>query len=653
MYDLVKTTYARSFDTRIVYKYLHSNSEQDIKAAILSIAQSEDTLFVPELLNLDLNKYGKEICFALAQIGKCDQSIKFLWKYLYSSPPPNYFPKIFFAIGKIGNEGDLKKLVEFYNAFDGPIFPYEGISEAILQFQIRGITSDDAKLILENEILHNLSPRTRIANTLFVLSRYDGSNRVIEKLKDILKDINFIKSQNLENIDSLSLLKLESIQYALMNFQKIKYFPAEWKFRHEILKNDDVLFYIELAKAVVFASPIEYGRALNNISTQMLELDDNNLAIQSAISLRSIEKELQPVEKPHLKRLIRKIYYDNKRNRILKSELLLTGYLLTKDFDYFDKLILDQKFVDKYRVRFYSKNPNDSLAIYKLSEFYKSLDLNVKIESLTALIELSKNEKFRSLIANQIFDALLSVKAPLISIAADGIDSFFIAENSSKLKEIISDQLNAFMDSPDFIEATMSLVNLAEKIDSEFYFQMIKKTKRSKLYSIRKFVSSKTGDKQIGYKELDKFDDIWSYAFKYHQAKLNTSKGDITINFNSEIAPISVANFCMLADKIFYNGIKLHRVVPGFVIQAGDPTATSWGGPGYDIVSEFSDTDFGIGYVGMASAGKDTESSQFFVMQGSYPHLNSRYTLFAKVTTGMDVVYKINEDDFIISIELK
>ncbi|MDP2362757.1 MAG: peptidylprolyl isomerase, partial [Ignavibacteria bacterium] len=209
------------------------------------------------------------------------------------------------------------------------------------------------------------------------------------------------------------------------------------------------------------------------------------------------------------------------------------------------------------------------------------------------------------------------------------------------------------IDNPDFIESMISLINLSEKIDSGFFKQMIKKAELSNLYSIRKFVSSKTDDKKIGFKELDKFEDIWVNAFKYKQTTIKTSKGEIVIEFDSEIAPISVANFCMLAKQNFYNGIIFHRVVPGFVIQAGDPTTTGWGGPGYDIVSEYSDTDFGIGYVGMASSGKDTEGSQFFIMQGSYPHLDSRYTLFAKVIKGMDVVYNITEDEKIISIELE
>ena len=113
MYDIIKTTYERSFDKQIIYNYLNSDSEQKTKAALLSIAQSEDTLFIPDLLKLDLTKYGSEVCFALAQIGTCNQSINFLWEYLHSSPPPNQYPKIFFAIGKIGDENDLKKLLSF------------------------------------------------------------------------------------------------------------------------------------------------------------------------------------------------------------------------------------------------------------------------------------------------------------------------------------------------------------------------------------------------------------------------------------------------------------------------------------------------------------------------------------------------------------
>jgi cyclophilin family peptidyl-prolyl cis-trans isomerase len=198
----------------------------------------------------------------------------------------------------------------------------------------------------------------------------------------------------------------------------------------------------------------------------------------------------------------------------------------------------------------------------------------------------------------------------------------------------------------------MSLVNLSFKIDSTFYNHTISQIIDSKLFSVRKFLSTKSSLLKLGNKELEEFDKVYFYAFKYKGAIIKTTKGDFDINFRSDLAPISVANFCMLVKNNFYNGIIFHRVVPGFVIQAGDPTASGWGGPGHDIVSEFSNSSFNIGAIGMASAGKDTEGSQFFVMQGFYPHLNSRYTFFGKVEKGLETIFNITQDDKIISIKL-
>ncbi|MCK7516990.1 MAG: hypothetical protein MZV64_04325 [Ignavibacteriales bacterium] len=139
------------------------------------------------MLKLDLNKYGSEVCFAIAQIGECKESIDFLWKYLHSSPLPDQFPKIFFAIGKIGNDNDLKILLEFYNSFDGPIFPYEGISEAILQFHLRGIKSDVTRSILETEITNQLTTESRIELALFTQARNGSSSLTDDQLQNIFQ----------------------------------------------------------------------------------------------------------------------------------------------------------------------------------------------------------------------------------------------------------------------------------------------------------------------------------------------------------------------------------------------------------------------------------------------------------------------------------
>jgi cyclophilin family peptidyl-prolyl cis-trans isomerase len=93
-------------------------------------------------------------------------------------------------------------------------------------------------------------------------------------------------------------------------------------------------------------------------------------------------------------------------------------------------------------------------------------------------------------------------------------------------------------------------------------------------------------------------------------------------------------------------------VVPDFVIQDGDPTATGWGGPGYSIRCEYNRLRYERGMVGMALSGKDTGGSQWFITHSPQPHLDGRYTIFASVTRGMEVVYRITQGDRIEKVEI-
>ncbi|ALJ01190.1 hypothetical protein DC20_04305 [Rufibacter tibetensis] len=119
-----------------------------------------------------------------------------------------------------------------------------------------------------------------------------------------------------------------------------------------------------------------------------------------------------------------------------------------------------------------------------------------------------------------------------------------------------------------------------------------------------------------------------------------------------EDAPGSVANFVELLEQGFYNGKNYHRVVPNFVAQGGCPRGDGWGSTDYAIRSEFADLNYLEGYVGMASAGKDTESCQWFITHSPTPHLDGKYTIFARVIKGMDVVHQLNIGDTIEKVEL-
>ena len=134
--------------------------------------------------------------------------------------------------------------------------------------------------------------------------------------------------------------------------------------------------------------------------------------------------------------------------------------------------------------------------------------------------------------------------------------------------------------------------------------------------------------------------------------RLDTNVGKVDIELYDDIAPITVNNFMTLARKGFFNGIAIHRVVPDFVIQDGDPRGDGEGGPGYTIRDEINERPYLRGTVGMALAGKDTGGSQYFITHSPQPHLDGRYTVFGSVVSGMEVVDRITQWDVIRRVRI-
>ncbi len=137
------------------------------------------------------------------------------------------------------------------------------------------------------------------------------------------------------------------------------------------------------------------------------------------------------------------------------------------------------------------------------------------------------------------------------------------------------------------------------------------------------------------------------------KAYIKTSKGDIVLTLLVDEAPGSVANFVALARQQYFNKKTFHRVVPNFVIQGGCNRGDGYGSEDYSIRSEFTNRRYKEGSVGMASAGKDTEGTQWFITHSPTPHLDGRYTIFAEVESGMDVVHAIEVGDLILSVDVK
>jgi cyclophilin family peptidyl-prolyl cis-trans isomerase len=134
---------------------------------------------------------------------------------------------------------------------------------------------------------------------------------------------------------------------------------------------------------------------------------------------------------------------------------------------------------------------------------------------------------------------------------------------------------------------------------------------------------------------------------KTYTATVKTDAGDFTVQLLPKYAPQTVNNFIFLAGYHFYDGIVFHRVIPGFMDQVGDPTATGASGPGYSFADELpsSNSAYQTGAVAMANSGVNTNGSQFFiVVPGGGGGLAPNYSVFGQVTSGMDIVEKINSD---------
>ncbi len=125
-----------------------------------------------------------------------------------------------------------------------------------------------------------------------------------------------------------------------------------------------------------------------------------------------------------------------------------------------------------------------------------------------------------------------------------------------------------------------------------------------------------------------------------YSAEMVTSKGTMTIALDPVAAPKTVNNFVFLARYHYFDGIFFHRVIPGFVLQGGDPRGTGTGGPGYEFEDELPRPGrYELGSLAMANAGPNTNGSQFFVISGpSGVRLPPQYSLFGKVVNGLDVV---------------
>jgi len=132
---------------------------------------------------------------------------------------------------------------------------------------------------------------------------------------------------------------------------------------------------------------------------------------------------------------------------------------------------------------------------------------------------------------------------------------------------------------------------------------------------------------------------------KEYTAVIETEKGDLVLELFARDVPVTVNNFVFLAREGLYDGTTFHRVIPGFMVQGGDPTGTGMGGPGYTFDDEFTGHTHEVGTLSMANSGPNTNGSQFFITYASQHGLDGKHTVFGQLVQGMDVLEELTPRD--------
>jgi cyclophilin family peptidyl-prolyl cis-trans isomerase len=384
-----------------------------------------------------------------------------------------------------------------------------------------------------------------------------------------------------------------------------------------------------------------------------LALKDNNLHIQEVIAEWSISHP-ENFEQEELTKLSNACKHERAKYFYAKTILLklkdkeaevfsnklIQEYTIQKD-EYIKGYILNALSGYWKNLEFIEQSSFDSESILIREFGYEAL-LSIRKDKRFLVFadvwnkQVSKGITLENYFARIIKDAIETEDVSLLALSAEILrDSTILSVNKSKIK------INYANDS--FLESAMNKLLMPR--DAEIYGELFKTIQFRK-------------GKIVEGRLVPEFNNPinWELVERIPQnqtIEIRTSKGNIILELWTNEAPGTVGRFVKLITDGFYNSKRLHRVVPGFVIQDGCPRGDGFGSTMETIRTEIGNKAFNkAGIIGMASAGTDTESCQWFITHCATPHLNGRYTAFGEVTEGMDVVHKLMHADEIFSIKI-
>ncbi len=625
--EMFQTIYSLQDDrnsTKLL-KYLNNEYPEYRKAAVIAFASIQDSMTVmpvSALLNDDNEKVRNAVAYTLGQI-RHKSAEQLLIDAFQKEKSQDVKKTMLEAIGKCGTEKGLNFVSSFSFQKD-ELLLLTGQAWGLSRFAMQNKTSKQSTAkAIELLTMPNISEKVR-----YIVSFYFGRSKGLE-LTDYQDQL--IEAFNTEGYlytrmnvaAAMGKCKQNAILYFL-----IKILKSEYDYRIK-LNAMDALRKFEYASC---SEPMY----------DMLKDANINLAIKA--SEYFIEKGSSKEAKEYFE-VSRKLTNWRVRTNMLTAAL--------KFADAADKEGISTSIISGFQVaeNIYEKANllkalSGDVMNYKFIEtqIFSSKEFVIKSYGMDALAEIRRNPKFDEINKNVVAkkgDNLYDDFGLIFKKAIQSRDGAMIAIAAEVMREP-SMKYNEHYKNTYFLTQALNDCQLPQ--DIEAYIEL------------QKTISYINGSPLTEVPKVQQNPIDWKLVTSIlpnQKVLIKTTKGNITLQLMVNEAPGSVENFVKLIKQNYYNGNAIHRAVPGFVIQDGCPRGDGWGGPGFSIRSEFPPLYYQEGSVGMASAGKDTESSQWFICSAPTAHLDGRYTIFATVIDGLKIIHEIEIGDKIISMELQ
>lgn len=603
------------------YRYLAAN-------AFASVKDSAHLNQLALLLQDEYEEVRNAAAYALGQSGAAGaESLLISGFRQYDSLSVNTLSNstILEAIGKCGKLQSLKLMstVETYRPQDSLLLL--GQARAIYRFALRGITAKEGTermLELLNDTIYPLPVRVIAANYLFrtakidltpfsgqIITHYDraadarikmclatamGKSKTpqaLSRLQRILSEEGDyrVKLSALKGLENYEYLLVEDIIYSSLKDKNLHVARSAGQFLVDFGSQEDALYYRTLSK----------GQADWMLRAILYEATNRHLPSYFAITKSNLQTELYS-------------FYQQSKNPYEKGLILKA---LAREPANFDRIWQFARSAETTPLR--------TQAVEALAQIAR--DPEVKNNFRGAALE-NKRKSF----SNTFVEAIRSRDEAWVAISA-GV----LSDPKAGLLPFVKDKVS-------ILENVRDSLKLPEQQES---FQ-----------ELNACIAAAKGEKYTPSPPQYNHPINWTVFSELKDSvrvEIKTGKGNITLNLYKKMAPGTVVNFIQLIRDGYYQDRLVHRVVPNFVIQDGCPRGDGYGSLDYTIRSELGQSYYDReGYVGMASAGNHTECTQWFITHSPTPHLDGRYTIFGRVTEGMEVVHALEIGDKIEQIQV-